>query len=265
MDAVGTSPAVNQLKKLYISDTSFHKKLLTNAENEDMMEVLYSIQACDTLRMDEKQSLLVKLSALSPELKKLLESGEGIRLFSAVSKKHMEQQKEDEPNISSLRSLAALTATLQDLVTKQMPENAAAIAHARSYGDLKENAEYKAAKERQAFLQRRSAEVERAINETLPIDFSTVVPKKEAVPGTTITLAIDKSSEKETFHLLGAWDGDPDQHRVAYTSGLGIAVIGKIIGEKISMPDGRTATLEKVEKLPEELLQFLSHEEDFAN
>ena len=262
LDSVKSSPAVNQLKKLFISDKAFHNMLLDNAAGGEMIEVLYAIQACDALKMDEKQSLLVKLSALSPELKKLLESGEGVRLFSAVSKKHMEQQKEDEPNISSFRSLAILSATLQDLVTKQMPENAAAIAHARSYGDLKENAEYKAAKERQAFLQRRSDEVERAINDTLPMDFSVVKPEKEAVPGSTVTLAIDKSSSKETFHLLGAWDGDPDKNRVAYTSALGLVVKGTFIGEKIAMPDGRSATLEDVAKLPEELLHYLSNEDD---
>jgi transcription elongation GreA/GreB family factor len=260
LDTAGASPAANQLKKLLISDKKLHMTILANADPANMLRELFAIQACDSLRLDEKQSLLVKLSALSPDLKKLLESGEGERLFSEVSRKHLEKQKEDEPLISSAGSLKKLSDILKDLITKQIPENAAAIAHARSYGDLKENAEYKAAKERQAFLQKRTAEIERAVNETLPFDFSTVKPGKDAVPGSTVTLLFDDSSEKETFHLLGAWDGDPEKNIVAYTSALGTLLNGKSVGDQFEMPDGRSATIASVSKLPDELLRHLSNE-----
>ncbi|MCK5845309.1 MAG: GreA/GreB family elongation factor [Victivallales bacterium] len=260
LDSAGSSPAANQLKKLLISDRNLQKSLLDNANAADMMRELYAIQACESLRLDEKQSLLVKLSALSSELKTLLENGEGERLFSEVSRKHLEKQKEDEPLISSKRSMIEMTARLNDLISKQIPENAAAIAHARSYGDLKENAEYKAAKERQAFLQKRTSEIERAVNETLPFDFSTVKPGTEAVPGSSVTLAIVTPPEMETVHLLGAWDGDPENNIVAYTSALGSLLNGKSVGDEFEMPDERHAVVESVSKLPNKLLLHLSNE-----
>ncbi|NOY75756.1 MAG: hypothetical protein GXP32_08190 [Kiritimatiellaeota bacterium] len=259
LDGASSSPAATQLKKLFVSDGNFHKLLLDNADADDMMQVLFAIQACKSLRLDEKQTLLVKLSSLSPALKKLLDGGEGERLFSEVSKNHLRKQKEDEPKVSSLRSMSEMSANLKDLITRQIPENAAAIAHARSYGDLKENAEYKAAKEHQAFLNRRAGEFERAINETLPLDFSTINPGNEAVPGSTVTLVINGGPEKETYYLLGAWDGDPEKLKVAYTSALGMTLNEKTVGEKIKLPDGRSAVIESVAKLPDDLSRHLAN------
>src|SRR5690606_4720100 len=103
---------------------------------------------------------------------------------------------------------------LADIINKKIPENAAAIAHARSYGDLRENAEFKAAKENQKWLGRRRMELEKIVNETQATDFSDIEITDFVVPGSGVTMEISGGSE--TYYLLGLYDSDPDRHILSY-------------------------------------------------
>ena len=181
LDVPGLS-SVHELKQLFISDKTFQKELLDRIKGDEM-SLLRGVQACESLRMDEKQSLLVKFSALCPVVKKYIEKGEGKKMFAAAGRKHVEKQSAEAFDITSIRSFAEMTEQLNNIINKQIPENSAAIAHARSYGDLRENAEYKAAKERQAFLNRRRAELDKGIQNTKPVDFSLEKPEKNSYPG----------------------------------------------------------------------------------
>jgi transcription elongation GreA/GreB family factor len=153
-----------------------------------------------------------------------------------------------------------MAANLNDIITKQLPDNSAAIAHARSYGDLKENAEYKAAKERQAYLQRRRDEIDQSIIRTQPVDFSLQRVEKTVIPGSTVTISYKDNNKQETFYLLGIWDSDPDTNCIAYTTGLGKVLNGKLVNDEITLPDGRDAVIVKLEPLPTELLNQLNVE-----
>jgi len=248
----------SQLKELLISNKEFHTIILDNIKGNEM-DLLRAIQTCTSLRMDEQQSLLVKCSALSSAVKDCIEKGDGKKMFSSAGKQHMKQMKENELSLTSLLSFKKINEELQDLISVQMPENTAAIAHARSYGDLKENAEYKAAKERQAFLGRRRAELERNIVTTQPTDFSDVAPKNIAIPGSTVELTYVDDKSVEIFYLLGVWDSDPDRNHLSCKSRLGLEIRDKAIGDSIELPDGRKAKLTAVKKLPKDLLQLLGN------
>lgn len=251
--------AIPELKELFISDKVFQKELLKRIDGKEM-DLLRAVQACENLRMDEKQSLLVKVSALSPVVKNYIEKGDGKKMFAAAGRKHIEKQSADAFEITSIKSFSDMTGQLYDIINKQIPENSAAIAHARSYGDLRENAEYKAAKERQAFLNKRRAEIDSSINKTKPVDFSLEKPGNIAIPGSTVTLKYTNDDSEEIYYLLGVWDSNPDTNCVAYSSALGKLINGKMVEDKLKLPDGRDAVLVKIENLPEDMMEQLNSE-----
>jgi len=258
LDSKGSS-SLQEVKQLLIDDKTFQQELIFRIKGNEM-DLLRAIQACDNLRMDEKQSLLVKCSAISPEVKHHIEKGEGKKMFAAAGRKHVEKKSDEEADITSIRSFNAMAEALNDIITKQLPDNSAAIAHARSYGDLKENAEYKAAKERQAYLQRRRDEIDQSIIRTQPIDFSLQKLDKTVIPGSTVTISYTKDKEEETFHLLGVWDSDPETNCIAYTTGLGKVLNGMSLNDEITLPDGRNAVIVKLEPLSSKLLDELNVE-----
>jgi transcription elongation GreA/GreB family factor len=258
LDTKGSS-AIQEVKQLFIDDKTFQKELIARIKGKEM-DLLRAIQACDNLRMDEKQSLLVKCSAISPEVKYHIEKGDGKKMFAAAGRKHAEKKSDEEADITSIKSFNAMAENLNDIITRQLPENSAAIAHARSYGDLKENAEYKAAKERQAYLQRRRDEIDQSIIRTQPVDFSLQKVDNVVIPGSTVTISYRETKEEETFHLLGVWDSNPDKNCIAYTTGLGKALNGKMLNDEVVLPDGRNAVIVKLEPLPSELLDELNVE-----
>ncbi|HRU01985.1 MAG TPA: hypothetical protein P5239_09815, partial [Victivallales bacterium] len=156
--------SIKDLKKKLLSDDKFISELVFHSINDNSPEhFLHLIDEDHVLLPSEKQSLIVKLARANDKFKKIIESvhnAGGIKLSKLLSDK----SKDINQIVTSIKSHKAKILELEDIVQKQMPENSAAIAHARSYGDLRENAEFSAAKERQKFLRRRKFEIERELN-----------------------------------------------------------------------------------------------------
>ncbi len=252
-----SSSQASTLKDMLLSDKSFQQALVATV-SESPERMMHSVQACEAFRIDEKQSLLVKMSNISPHIKSFLEQGYAKKIFATAEKKHIRQKKEALLSVTSIASFNKLKNELDDIVNRQIPKNSAAIAHARSYGDLRENAEYKAAKERQALLSKRRLELEKALNSVQVTDFYDVEPHGTACPGSMVTLSYDGAGEPETFILLGVWDGDPDKKILSCVSRLGQALNGKTIGDSFIAPDGREARISAVEKLPPHIIIDIS-------
>ena len=107
---------------------------------------------------------------------------------------------------------------------KKIPANSKEIAIARSYGDLSENHEYKAAKEMQKILMRRKEELETQLARARGTDFSNA--KTDVVGIGTIVQATDLgTNQPETFTILGAWDSDPDKGVISYLSPVGAGAV----------------------------------------
>ncbi len=133
-----------------------------------------------------------------------------------------------------------LRGELKNLKSVERPKVIGAIAEARSHGDLSENAEYEAAKERQAFLEGRIAELEACLGIAEIIDPSTIAASGRVVFGAHIRLYdVDQETEVH-YQLVGHLEADLDQGRISISSPIGKALLGKSEGEevKFAAPSG---------------------------
>jgi transcription elongation GreA/GreB family factor len=143
-----------------------------------------------------------------------------------------EQTKHDNTLVVSWDSLARRKEEYTELVQKKIPANSKEIAIARSYGDLRENHEYKAAKEMQKILMRRKGELENLLGRARGLDFSN--PNTEQVSiGTTVAATDLIAGGKETYSIMGAWDSEPERGIISYLSPVGHAFLNRKAGEEI--------------------------------
>lgn len=143
---------------------------------------------------------------------------------------------------------AKLAAELKDLQQVQRPAIIAAIDEARSHGDLKENAEYHAAKERQGFIEGRIAELESKLSRAEVID-PTKLKGERVVIGATVQLVDVDTDKKVTYALVGPDEADLEKGLISTTSPIGKALLGKSVGDEavVAAPGGkRTYEIETV-------------------
>lgn len=133
----------------------------------------------------------------------------------------------------------ALDAELKRLKTEERPAVIQAIAEARAHGDLSENAEYHAAKERQAFIETRLAEIEDKIARAQVIDVSKLSGKQIKF-GATVNLIDEDSGEKSKYKIVGEDESDVKAGKVSITSPIARALIGKEAGDvaEVQAPGG---------------------------
>ena len=133
-----------------------------------------------------------------------------------------------------------LRAELQELKTVQRPAIVTAIAEARSHGDIAENAEYHAAKERQGFIEGRISELEAKLANVQIINPALLDTDGRCVFGATVDLEDMKSGEVVTYQIVGDDEGDIKQGKVSIGSPLARALIGKYSGDvaEVRAPGG---------------------------
>lgn len=134
-----------------------------------------------------------------------------------------------------------LRAELHRLKTVERPNVIQAIAEARSHGDLSENAEYEAAKERQGFIEGRISEVEAKLGNATVIDPKTLDADGRCVFGATVEIEDTDSGEAMTYQIVGEDEADIKAGRISVTSPTGRALIGKNVGDMVEVqtPGGR--------------------------
>lgn len=125
-----------------------------------------------------------------------------------------------------------LKTELDQLKSVERPRNIQAIEEARSHGDLSENAEFDAAKERQRFLESRINDLEFKLANADIIDPGTV-SKDKAIFGCTVMLENIDTGEEVTYQLVGPEESSIEEGRISVTSPLGEAIIGKQLGDEI--------------------------------
>jgi transcription elongation factor GreA len=134
--------------------------------------------------------------------------------------------------------LARLEAELKHLKAVERPAVIKAIAEARDHGDLSENAEYHAARERQSFIEGRVAELEDKIARAEVIDVSKLSGKIIKF-GARVTLADEDSGDEATYQIVGAEEADVEKGRLSVTSPLARALIGKQTGDSVEVTTPR--------------------------
>jgi len=120
---------------------------------------------------------------------------------------------------------------LQELKSVVRPRIIEAIAEARALGDLKENAEYHAAREQQSFSEGRIAEIEHKLSHAEIIDVTKLNPNGKIVFGTTVVLADEDSGEEVTYQIVGDDEADIKQNLISISSPIARALIGREEGE----------------------------------
>jgi len=142
----------------------------------------------------------------------------------------------------TLEGYNRLEAEAKRLKTEERPEIIRAIATAREHGDLSENAEYHAAKERQAFIEGRLGEIEEKIRNAEVIDVSKLSGKTVKF-GATVSLADEDTDDESTYQLVGEHEADIKDGLLSITSPLARALIGKGVGDsvEVSTPNGHKA------------------------
>ena len=130
---------------------------------------------------------------------------------------------------------------LENLKGVKRPEVIAAIAEARAHGDLKENAEYHAAREQQGFIEGRIQELEAALSNAQLIDVSTLNAGDRVVFGATVELADEDSGEEVTYQIVGDLEADIKHGRISISAPIARALIGKHQGDSIEIdaPSGK--------------------------
>ncbi|MFD1215648.1 MULTISPECIES: transcription elongation factor GreA [Microbulbifer] len=127
----------------------------------------------------------------------------------------------------------ALRAELEDLKKVQRPAVVQAIAEAREHGDLKENAEYHAAREKQGFIEGRIQEIEGKLSLAQVIDVKTIEPSGKVIFGTTVTIIHMENDNEVTYRIVGDDESDVKQHKISVNSPIARALIGKEIGDVV--------------------------------
>jgi transcription elongation factor GreA len=128
---------------------------------------------------------------------------------------------------------------LKRLKSEARPNVIKAIAEARSHGDLKENAEYHAAREQQGFIEGRIREIEAKLSNAQIIDVSDLPRNGKVVFGTTVVLADEEVGEECRYQIVGEDEAEAKEGRISITSPMARALIGKDEGDEIEVQTPR--------------------------
>ena len=135
--------------------------------------------------------------------------------------------------------LERLKSELDYIKRVERPQNIRAIKEAREHGDLSENAEYHAAKEKQSFLDAKITELESVIGKAEIIEVEDS-PTDRVIFGKTVLLYNIETDEETTFQLLGPYESEPEKGKISVNSPIGRALIGREVGDevKVKTPGG---------------------------
>ncbi len=133
------------------------------------------------------------------------------------------------------RGAEKLREELKELKTVARPKVVEAIAEARAHGDLKENAEYHAAREQQGFIEGRIKEIESKLSHAQIIDVTTLNANGRIIFGTTVTLVDEETGEEVTYQIVGDDEADIKQGLISINSPVARALIGKEEGDIVEV------------------------------
>jgi len=148
----------------------------------------------------------------------------------------------------TLAGAEKLRAELSELKQVKRPAVIAAISEAREHGDLKENAEYHAAREQQGFIEGRIKDIEAKLSHAQIIDVTTLNANGKVVFGSTVVLLDINTDEEKTYQIVGVDEADIKINKISVSSPVARALIGKEEGDEVVMEvPGGTHELEILE------------------
>ena len=205
-------------------DPDLISDLLAAADTETARDLANTLLLNQGFEELTKKSLLARFIKLFPSLQSLVAG---------------DAEAKDEQLLVSRSSYEKRRNEYEEIVTKRIPDNSKAIAAAREHGDLRENSEFKMAKQDQSVLMAQKAQLERDLARARITDFTDANTDQVSV-GTIVDLRDVSDGRAIRYTVLGAWDSDPENHIIAYKTPLGQALLGKKVGEHVKLKIGGT-------------------------
>jgi transcription elongation GreA/GreB family factor len=244
LEAVGASgKSARRLHKLLFDDETLITELLVGADIDTVRDVARQILGSTAFEELDRRSLMARI----------------VKEYEFVQDLLATRSVQEQALIVSWASYHKRQAELGEIVQKKIPQISKEIALARSYGDLTENFEYKAAKDMQKLLLRRRAELEMLLARAQGTDFADAKTDTVGI-GTSVTVTNMTTGQQHTHHILGAWDSDPARDIISYPAALAQALLNKKVGdivEAASETGPQKLRIDRIEKAPEEILQAL--------
>ncbi len=209
------------LADILSEDTDLISDLLSTADPETARDLANTLMLNQGFEELTKKSLLARFIKIFPKIQSLVAA---------------DAESKEEQLIVSRASYDRKREEYETIVSKKIPENSKAIATAREHGDLKENSEYKMAKQDQQVLMAQKTLLERDLGRARVSNFAEASTDQVSV-GTVVEVR-NAAGVDTTYTILGAWDGDPVKHVISYKTALGAALMGRKKGETVRVKAG---------------------------
>ncbi len=227
--------AQNQLRERFQQEEWLHDVMgaMTEQQRRDFMRRTHEGHGWDVL---DRKSVVAKILRKFPELQDII-----LPSASSVTKR--------EVPMTSASSYAKRQKQLERIMTVEIPENSKEIEVARSHGDLRENAEFKYAKERQGLLMAQGAQLAEDLEKVKPTEF-VGIPTEVVSAGVGVELSYAETGAVETYFILGVWDQDETLSIISSETRLAKALMGHSAGDKVEIPAGE-CEIKSILELPE--------------
>jgi transcription elongation factor GreA len=203
-------------------DADLIPELLRTASAETARDLAHALLLNQGFEDLTKKSLLARFIKLFPSIATVLTGDNDAREEQLLVSRESYERKREE---------------LEAIISQKIPDNSKAIAAAREHGDLKENSEYKMAKQDQAVLMAQKAQLEKDLGRARITDFKEANLELVGV-GNIVEVRLSSSGANARYTLLGAWDSVPEQNIIAYKTPLGQALLGKKAGDTVKVKIG---------------------------
>jgi transcription elongation GreA/GreB family factor len=233
----------NQLKRLF-GQTSWLESVFAELDMPQRQRIFERIQASPAWDPATHRSLLGRMLQLDPSL--------------TERKKAAPAPTRESVRWTSWRSLAERQFQYKKLIEVDLPKNSRDIAIARSYGDLRENFEYQAAKDFQRQLLQRQTEIQQELQLVKGTDFADA-PHETAGPGTRVALCLADNTHI-VYTILGEWDRDEALNIISSRSRLALCLTGRTAGDSVRIPGPsgeETARIEAVLPLDKPIREWI--------
>ena len=210
------------LADILSEDTDLIADLLSTADPETARDLANTLMLNQGFEELTKKSLLARFIKIFPKIQSLVAA---------------DAESKEEQLLVSRSSFERRRTEYENIVSKKIPENSKAIATAREHGDLKENSEYKMAKQDQQLLMAQKTLLEKELGRARVTDFKEASSAQVSV-GSVVELKA--GGAKTTYTLLGVWDGDPDKNILSYKTPMGSALLGKKAGDVVKVKTGNS-------------------------
>lgn len=212
------------LGEILSDDPDLISDLLSTADPETARDLANTLMLNQGFEELTKKSLLARFIKIFPSIQSLVAAdAESKEEQLLVSRESFERKREE----------------YETIVSKKIPENSKAIAIAREHGDLKENSEYKMAKQDQQVLMSQKSTLEKDLGRARITDFKEATTDQVSV-GSVVDLAVGNNANTSRYTILGAWDSVPEQNIIAYKTPLGLALLSKRIGDTVKVKIGNS-------------------------